>query len=115
MNAVPNTTGDILGGTTVDELGDTVDDDTVIQADVIASVQQQTGRFSFTQRSSRRVDDRLQNVRSFTIRLPHGTAITTSNRFRDAAGRIFVIDTVTTMDNAVMAQDVLLNARLVTT
>lgn len=109
MNAVPNTTGDILGGTTTSSLGDTVDATTVIQAAVIASVLEQRHR------PSRRVEDRLQNVREFLIRLPWGTAITTANRFRDASGRIFVIDTVTTLDNPVLKQDVRLSARLVTT
>lgn len=109
MHAIPTTTGDILTGTTTDNLGDTTEATTVQQAGVLASVAEQRHR------PSRRVEDRLQNVRDFIIRLPYGTTITTANRFRDASGRIFVIDTVTTLDNPVTRQDVRLDARLVTT
>lgn len=108
MRAVPTGYVEILRGATTDDYGDPVDGDTVVGR-VLASVLEQRVQ------PTTGADDRVQQVYTYTGRLPHGTDVQEGDRLRDtASGMIYVIDNISTVNNPVQRNDVRLDLRRAT-
>lgn len=109
MISVPTTTVTILGDGGTDSWGDQVDGDTVLASGIPASVLEQR-RLVTTPDASR-----VQTILYYTGRLPHGTVVSIDNRLLDErTGHIYIIDSVSTVGNPVIKNDVRLDLRRVT-
>lgn len=109
MNAIPNTTVDIIGvGGTSDEWGDPTEDETLVRAGVPASI---TENRTVVATES---DPQAVAVHYYTGRLPAGTPVTKDNRLRDAAGTLYSIDYVNVPNSPAVPGDIRLDLRRVT-
>lgn len=109
MRAIPTTTVSILRGTTTDAYGDPVDGTTVAASGVLASLLEQ--RVGVTTGA----DDRVQQLRAITGRLPAGTDVEEGDRIRDErTGEIYVIDNVSRVQNPVVMADTRVDLRRAT-
>lgn len=108
MKTRANTTVTILRGTTVDTFGDTVDTATEVASGITASIIE-TGKTATTA-----VDGQPRQIRRITGRLPAGTDIRTGDRVRSRAGRVYVVDAIDQIENAVRTNDIRLDLRRVT-
>ena len=100
MIATPTTTVDVLRGTTVDAVGDTIDSDTAVLTAVPASIIEQRQR----PHQPREGEDR--NVRYFKGRVPRGTGVAKGDRLRDrTSGTYYVVESVYQQADPFWAQD----------
>lgn len=99
MIATPTTTVTILRGQTEDDLGDTVDLDTPVATGIPASIIERTQHVY----GPNKLDDRI--VRTYKLRVAHGTGLLKGDRVVDADGRTFTVINVYQQSNPFWKQD----------
>lgn len=105
MYAHPTTTVSVLRGETTDSLGDPVAADTVVAADVPASILEQRRRVYV------QAENRSQQVLFYTGRLPADTDVRILDRLLDAAGSVFFVESVSRVGSPVQMNDLRLDLR----
>jgi hypothetical protein len=110
MRALPNTTVDLLGGTsTPDQYGDHDESESVMAEGVPASLIEKTMPTVSTESDMQAVI-----VRYYVCRVPQGTPVTDLSRVRDrTTGEVFVVDSVTLPRHPVTPMDIRLDLRRV--
>ena len=99
---------DVLTGTTTDAYGDTVDAATVAAHNVPAAVLEQS------RRTDRYDTQTPRTIRTHIGRVPNGTPVNAGDRLRDVkTAKTWVVDSVQTNTNPVIAADVILELRTV--